>query len=166
MIPLDTTSVAHPATPDFVLEYASFSMRLQGSRPTHTPVQFYQQMAYSIEVQEFCSPVLRYRYIYGPVLVRESIPGGGTQFQYSPEPVWKSLNPMFERAMLIQLCKLDESERQRVLGDIGWPPDLDQAPVFEKPEAWDYMGDEVPKWFARLTDNPRLLDRFDFSDMQ
>ncbi|RYP62277.1 hypothetical protein DL771_009807 [Monosporascus sp. 5C6A] len=166
MVPLDTTSVATPATPDFVLEYASFSMRPQSSQPMHTPVQFYEQMAYSIDVQEFCSPVLRYRYVYGPVLVKESMSGGGTQYRYLLEPVWGSLNPMFKRATLIQLCKLDEPERQRVLRGIGWPPDLVPEPVFEKPETWDYMDDEVPKWFARLIDNPRLLDSFDFSNMQ
>ncbi|RYP11665.1 hypothetical protein DL765_007655 [Monosporascus sp. GIB2] len=166
MIPLDTTSVTPPATPDSVLEYAYFSLRSRISWPTHSPVQFYEQMAYRIDVREFCSPVLRYRYTQRPVWVKESISGGGTRFRYSLEPVWERLNLIFKRAMLIQLCKLDEPERQRVLGDIGWPPNLVQAPVFEKPEAWDYMDDEVPKWFARPTDNPRLLDSFDFSNMQ
>ncbi|RYO88120.1 hypothetical protein DL766_000679 [Monosporascus sp. MC13-8B] len=111
-------------------------------------------------------PRLTYRYAQGPVWVKESISGGGTRFRYSLEPAWERLNLIFKRAMLIQLCKLDEPERQRVPGDTGRPPNLVQVPVFEKPEAWDYMDDEVPKWFARLMDNPRLLDSFDFSNMQ
>lgn len=142
-ISLDTTHVAPPATPDFVLEHVTFSIRLPTKNVPFTWDGFYKKLQYCIEADEVASHSLRYRYTSGPI--------------------WTALRPMFKQDTLVQLAKLDHEEQERVKGELGWPPRSLSRVVFAKPETWNYKDDEVPRWFERLLDDPHYMAKFDFS---
>ncbi|KAI1322604.1 hypothetical protein F5Y16DRAFT_386197 [Xylariaceae sp. FL0255] len=124
---LDTTSVARLEKPDSVLEYSSYNISMGHGTDHHRC---------TIYAAPFQSNALRYRYLRSNWLYE--------------------LAPIFERATEMQLFKLKESDQQRlqhrVRNHLGlW------TKIFDKPDGWDYLDEQLPHYFAELKENPGLL---------
>lgn len=125
MIRLDITNVDCSDTPDFVLEYAQFSMDRNsdrhcefGAHPSH----------YEVAARSFQAFVLRYHYVYG-----------GDVFWY------RFVGPRVENLSRLEFFKLPPEQRPAWLTGNGHC--RDHIGKFEVPKHWTYVDDELPKWW-------------------
>jgi hypothetical protein len=158
MIPLDTTEVHAPSTPDSVLEYAQFTAsRNNISAPRnnnsafapvntlHTPLV---RPFLTIRSEELASPALRHIYTIDSREVR----------------VWYSyVEEKSNRWTWVEWLKLrretrPERQRNPLRPNFTIPQD------FKLPSSWDYADDQIPRWYrewelAQAADRSSLVTK-------
>lgn len=167
VIGFDTTNVSWSATPDFVLEYAVFSIEINKLNPTGL-CSYY---GYKISTGNRTTAFLRYRYAI------PGLPGGGRSRTTTTTWTWAGagngdgdgdgdgnphrhnhhhvswkafLNQRLNRLAPIAIAKLPPDARPTRFSQIlnGEIPHCDINPAtFTKSDDWVYWDDQIPSWY-------------------
>lgn len=160
IIRLDTTAMAQPSKPDFVLEYSCFSVI-----PSFVDYNIVESGTWdelegtlhiTIRAGLFKSCSLRYQYTYGYAKhldyeKREAM--GLTSYDWSLDPFWVVLGRKMCRNTLGQLFKFGRSKLDDLVGDrtssqIIRPRHYEID--IEQPEGWDYYDDIIPRMYHQF----------------
>ncbi|KAI1638414.1 hypothetical protein F4809DRAFT_599895 [Biscogniauxia mediterranea] len=154
IIKLDTSSVAKPPKPDFVLEYSCFQIAgLQtqgvGVRGLHEWSEVRASLNLSIYAGLFQSHSLRYRYTYG-------YDYEDPDFHTPLHLFWDQLGKRMSRNTLGQLMKLGQAKVDEIVHDQSPQSVILYMLEFEHPEGWDYYDDLVPVLYDQMESNGHI----------
>ncbi|KAF2806278.1 uncharacterized protein BDZ99DRAFT_523738 [Mytilinidion resinicola] len=141
-LPLSTTGVRTPKTPDSVLEYAQFGFSHSNDKTNFDTQTFSFQTSYHVEILPFRANVLRYEYTFTPSDSRWCF--------YLGERV--------DRLTYLELRKMRPEERpqefeQSIARDGEPQTRFLYTWKFEKPAWWTYYDAEIPKWYEQFEED-------------
>ncbi|KAI5927612.1 hypothetical protein F4810DRAFT_272395 [Camillea tinctor] len=154
IIQLDTSSVAKPSKPDFVLEYSCFQIAgLQtqgvGVRGLHEWNEVRSSLNLSIYAGRFQSHSLRYNYTY-------SYDYEDPDYHTPLHLFWDQLGKRMSRNTLGQLMKLGQAKVDEIVGDQPPHSVVLYELEFEHPDGWDYYDDLVPLLYDQMESNGHI----------
>lgn len=127
MIPFDTSNINRSETPDSVVEYAAFAMKLEDDN------QCVVTKHYKIRAYVFKAEVLRYRYLYG-------------------DPGWmRFLGARVDELTRMELYKMARAKRPPGFQRSpihGFTVMYGCMSGTRKPHGWTYWDDELPVWYG------------------